>query len=150
MKEKKGKEKKRKDNKGQMHRHNGQRQGQGKRLRKAKVRVTNGGACFHCDGKRNIKSNCPQKVIDDNKKRDSKSSSLTDNVMLVSRQLGNTIRVWILQSSLAVASPLAMERDGRQWCCDDVSPWFSDESSAIFLETMFVSRTAASRRDRFG
>ena len=65
--------------------------------------------CFCCDGKGQIKSNRPQKAIDDNKKSDSKRSPSTDNVVLVTlvataRENESSYELWIF--AIAVGGKL--------------------------------------------
>ena len=85
--------------------------------------------CFYSDGKGHITPNCLQKVIDDKKKSDPKSSSSIDNVMPVTmaptaREHESSDELWIF--AIAVGGSLGcgigvpnelVETDGRQWCC---------------------------------
>ena len=50
--------------------------------------------CFCCDGKGHTKANCLQKVVDDKQKRDSKSSTSTDNVMPVDTGAATSCLLW--------------------------------------------------------
>ena len=86
-------------------------EGKDSKGKKGNGKVTGQGGerrCFHCEEKGHIKSNCRQKVIDD-KKSDSKGSSSTGNVMLVTgvataRENDSSVELWI--SAIAVGGSL--------------------------------------------